>query len=87
MSMFRGPSKNASYEFVLASSAVSSLAWLIFEMGGKWPYNSCSIEGCLQDLLKNTTVYSHFFIDELKIESTLNVKSQKFIFAYKIFYL
>ena len=26
------------------------LAWIVFVIGGKWPYNCCFVGGCLQDL-------------------------------------
>ena len=30
------------------------LTWIICKMGSKWPYNSCFLECCFQDLLKTT---------------------------------
>ena len=52
--MCRGPLENATYEFTLASSAVSPhvlfALWMVLEMGGKWPFSCCFMGCCLQDL-------------------------------------
>ena len=49
-SMWRGPQEYVIYEFVPTSQAVSWMYWIVFVMGGKWPY-SCWFVGCyLHDL-------------------------------------
>ena len=51
--MWSGPQVYVAYEFIPNSPGVSAcllcLTWIVFTMGGRWPY-SCYFEGrCLQD--------------------------------------
>ena len=54
MSMWKGTLDNITYEFILASKAVSFmhfwLIWIVLEIGGRWPYNCCFVGCCYQDL-------------------------------------
>ena len=49
-----GPLEYITYELVPASPAVSSclvrLTWIVFVMGGRWPYSWCLVGCCRQDL-------------------------------------
>ena len=52
MSTLRSPSENITYDFVLASAAMSNIScssWMVFERGGKWLYSCCFVGSCFQD--------------------------------------
>ena len=34
----------------LCPACLFCLTWIVFEIGGRWPYSYCFVEGCLQDL-------------------------------------
>ena len=58
-----GPQEYITYELVYASPAVSAclvrLTWIVFVMGGRWPY-SCCLEGCCRQDLFNI---GHSWVD------------------------
>ena len=51
----RSPQLAVTYEFVLASQAVSGMScliWMVCKMGGKWPYGCFLVGPCIQDFFK-----------------------------------
>ena len=53
MFMWRGSLENITYEFVLASPAMSCMScssYLVLDIGRRWPYNCCFVKCCFQDL-------------------------------------
>ena len=51
LSMWRGPPEYVVYEFILTSPAcLVRLTWIVFVMGGRWPYNCYFVRCYLQDL-------------------------------------
>ena len=51
-SMWRGPRELMSSSLLLLQCPVclARLTWIVFSMGGRWPYNCCFVGCCLQDL-------------------------------------
>ena len=53
-SIWRGPQAYITYKFVPTSPAVSAclvcLTWIVFVMGGKWPYSCCFVGCYLHDM-------------------------------------
>ena len=51
LSMWRGPQEYITYELVPTSPAcLVRLILIVFMMDGRWPYSSCFVGCCLQDL-------------------------------------
>ena len=49
-----GPQENTNYEFdftpLVGLACLVRLVWMIWEMGGRWPYSCCFVGCCFQDL-------------------------------------
>ena len=67
-SMWRGQEEYVIYEFVPTSSAASCMSdsskWIVFVMGGKWPYSCCFVGCCPQDLfnIRTCSLYIYIYI-------------------------
>ena len=53
-SVWRSPQEHIAYELVLTSPkcpvCLVRVTWIVFVMGGSWPYRCCFVGCCLQDL-------------------------------------
>ena len=62
------PLKNIANEFIFVSSEesyVSCSSWMVFEIGGKWPYSCCFVGCCFQNLFKTACSILVLFLSSL----------------------